>query len=201
MPKISFAQKILWAILLGFLGLLMVLCAWQVSRYYEKIAMQPPKINEYHGEFRADSQLNLLARTDGNGNLGTDIIALFISENGQNYAVNLGFYPQNKEFILPKGKLTMQAASIKPYKSFFQPNNNWQKQQFYYPDIQDFQKIWSIDIANEILYSQHTAKDMPTPRAWIVVNNHLNYALTWGILAGILAVFIAKLFINQRSKK
>ncbi len=185
---------VLAALTLLFIGL----SVWQWMRYNEKLAIlaNPPPITSIQGQFAPAKTIKLLGRTNGVGVVGYDVITLFTADNGENYITHLGFMANDKVYTPPTGRVTLEYYPQKPHKSPFQPNNNPQKGEFYYVDPMELQQYWGTQLNDIILYSQNSGATYPSPRPFMVLNNHLGYCLTWAGLA-LVAIFFGAMVIKK----
>lgn len=115
--------------------------------------------------------------------------------------VNRGFVPEAEipHITVPQGKQVIEGVVQVPYKFFFTPENNPDKNDWYWADIPAMAAAAGYDVAWPALVTLPPAEGYPAGFAVTaqIRNNHLQYALFWFGMAGILLI----VFILHRREK
>ncbi len=165
------------------------------------------------GHFVGDSYVrlyNLLPQYENRlGGMGWDIVQPFELKDGGLVLVNRGFVPDNPVFkpMLPSGvdlKLEGIARGVE-HKNWLTPENNAAKNQYYRRDPSVFATALGLtpEKVAPILVDQITPNAGSEPQAangtMQFYNRHLEYAMTWFSLAGVLVVIF--IFYRRKQRK
>ena len=156
------------------------------------------------GNFLYDSNLTILSRVY-KGKVGRHVIVPMKTKYGW-VLVNTGFIPErNYADYLKKG----YSASVRiegiihlpDYKSYFTPENNVNKGEWYYVNIEEIKKYVDLPLLEFIVFEGKSNNSGKFPVAGqyrynSIPNNHFQYALTWFSLAIVLFI-IVRIFWNK----
>lgn len=147
---------------------------------------KPEEIDSHYvmakGHFIPGREFHLKPRTD-NGRVGFHVIAAFRMDDGRLLFVNKGFADDASVAGMkrPKGPMTLGAIASIPHKSFFTPENNPAKNDWYWADLPAMAKAMGEDrVVPILLVDELTIPEIP--------NNHRQYAAFWFGMAFILLV-------------
>lgn len=216
----------IWPLLFGLAGtlILIVLGLWQLDRLGQKQAMlagisarmdEPPVALPALPDPVADRYLAVTARgtfTTGeilvvsslrNIGPGYRLIGTFVTEEGRRIMVDRGFVPDAERALpRPGGPATITGNLAWP-----------QEKDRYTPDPDERLGIWfardtaamAVELATEAVLVVLRSTDEAAPAAIVVPidtagipNNHLNYAITWFLLAVVWAGMTAYLLWRMR---
>ncbi len=161
------------------------------------------------GRFLHENEMLLQNRTHDK-KAGMHVLTPFIrAEGGGAILVDRGWVPfeaagpEHRMANQLEGPLTIEGIIRFPTgQSDFIPDNNIEKNQWYFIDLDVMGKVASIDFAPFYIMASSDlgAAELPIGGQWKVAlpNNHLEYALTWYSLALILMVFYI-LFHRKKS--
>lgn len=116
--------------------------------------------------------------------------------------INRGFVPDSKvaEMTVPEGMVALEGVVQIPHKSYFTPDNNPAKNDWYWADIPAMAEAAGYDGAMPMLVTLPPVQGS-YPSGFAVTahirNNHLQYALFWFSMAAILLVVFT---LSQREK-
>lgn len=153
------------------------------------------------GAFDAAHVFWLKPRTD-NGKVGAHMFVLLRREAGQPVFINRGFVPDDArgDVSVPAAPQMLDGIVQIPHKSTFTPDNNPAKNDWYWPDTQAMARAAGYDAALPVIVTLPPhAGGYPAGFAATaqIRNNHLQYALFWFGMAGILMLVFA---LSQREK-
>jgi surfeit locus 1 family protein len=174
----------------------------------EPVALPPAGANpaemEYRrvrleGAFRHDKELYLGARSL-NGNVGYWILTPFALSGGGTVLVNRGWVPVERK--APESRAEGQLAGVQslvgivrlPHgKAWMQPDNEPQHHMWFFVDLPAMAAASRTDLRTDLYVDAGPAEN---PGKYPVggqtrielPNDHLQYAITWGLLAAALAV-------------
>jgi len=150
-------------------------------------------------------------RIGPNGRPGYDLFTPLLSEGGNYVLVNRGWVPEDlkqqhlRPETIPLGEVKLQGVLRKPWsRQRFAPENDIENNQWYFGDLeamadhQDLNNIFPM-----FLYAN--AYDDPTKlpvggRTRVdLVNNHLDYAMTWFGLAIVLVIIYLIFHIRRET--
>lgn len=192
--------------------ILLGLCYWQTSRYFEALDLQKHSKSQaqtqrqdfnpaqkYHdltpvtltGHFDYTEEIMLLAKTY-QGKNGVVLIAPFYLSNGQVIMVNRGWAPEIQNVSYPAGELQLQGV-VRKYahdKGWLTPENS--EKAWFSIDYDDLKSHWNVGLLNEYIAIDHPQDGlMPHYQYTLKTRDparHLGYALTWFFLAVSLGV-------------
>lgn len=161
------------------------------------------------GSFDNDKEMTLYS-IGPNGEPGYDLFTPFITTSGTIIIINRGWVPERLKLIearpnsLKSEQTTVTGLLRKPWeKLWYGPENEADNNNWYYGDIdamadaQNLQNIFPM-----FLYAAENAAGNDYPIAgrteFNIVNNHLDYALTW---FGLAIVLVGIYFIAHIKKK
>jgi surfeit locus 1 family protein len=151
------------------------------------------------GTFRHDKELYLGARSM-NGNVGYHVLTPFALADGGNVLVDRGWVPVDRKLPAsrPEGQVegtqTLEGVvRAPPGKAWMQPDNEPQHDMWFFFDLPAMAAASGIDLRTDLYVEAGPA---PNPGKYPVggqtrielPNDHLQYAITWGLLAIALAV-------------
>ena len=151
------------------------------------------------GAFRHDKELFLGARSM-NGNVGYQVLTPFELAGGGAVLVDRGWVPVERKVpdARPEGQLVGPQAldgivRVPPGKVWMQPDNEPDKNMWFFVDLPAMAKASGIDLRTDLYVDAGPAEN---PGRYPVggqtrielPNDHLQYAITWGLLAVALAV-------------
>ncbi|MFN7114262.1 MAG: SURF1 family protein [Alphaproteobacteria bacterium] len=144
------------------------------------------------GAFDPNAVFWIRPRTE-NGKVGAHMVAGFRpAEGGLPVFVNLGFVPEGlmDKTAVPHGKTVEGVVQI-PYKSFFTPDNDPVRGDWYWSDIPALAAAAGYETAAPVIVTV-PPHGQGYPAGFAVSanirNNHLQYALFWFSMAAILMV-------------
>lgn len=145
-----------------------------------------------------------------NGEAGYDLYTPFVTDKGRIIIVNRGWVMENmkNKDIRPdtiiEGVVTIEGLLRKPSeKLWYGPNNEPENNIWFYGDIEGMAKAQEIsEVYPMFLYASKVDGDNGFPVAGRtelnIINNHLDYALTW---FGLAIVLVGIYFIAHIKKK
>lgn len=151
------------------------------------------------GTFRHDQELFLGARSL-NGNVGYQVLTPFELAGGGAVLIDRGWVPVERKApeSRPEGQLTGPQtvdgiARVAPGKVWMQPDNEPDKNMWFFVDLPAMKSASGADIRTDLYVDAGPAEN---PGQYPVggqtrielPNDHLQYAITWGLLAVALAV-------------
>ena len=174
----------------------------------EPIALPPPGADpgaaEYRrvrleGSFRHDKELFLGARSL-NGNVGYRVLTPFALADGTSVLVDRGWVPVERKApdSRPEGQVAGPQvldgiARVPPGQAWMQPDNEPQNHIWFYVDLPAMAAASGVPLRTDLYVDAGPAEN---PGGFPVggqtrielPNDHLQYAVTWGLLAAALAV-------------
>lgn len=213
-PFLTLCTFVALCVLLGLSVWQFKRLAWKealIARMEEQMAAAPllPKskaellaLPEFHrvkltGTFRYGGTLLHQARYY-KGNLGFHLITPFTLASGETILINRGWVPKDfrtnpkAEPENPQGQVTLIGITRKSElpSYFFLPQNDPAKDFWLWQDVEGWAaKAGALPV---LVQETHEAPDTIFPITleahFEVMNDHLQYAITWAILAGILCV-------------
>lgn len=151
------------------------------------------------GSFVHDKELYLAARSRNN-NVGFHVITPFVLTNGMAVLVNRGWVPSERRDPAkrPEGQIKGEThvtalVRLTQKQGMMQPDNDPAKNVWFYVDVEEMKK--ASGVATEIDY-WFEADATPNPGGFPIggqtritlVNDHLQYAVTWFVFAITLTV-------------
>ena len=146
------------------------------------------------GTFDNAHEFYLAARSQ-NGNVGYWIVTPFKSDKGETVLIERGWVPENKKLpdARPEGQVagtvSLNGFIRRPQvKTFFQPENEVQKNVWFYLDPKQMAEAANIPARTDLYLDADLA---PNPGGFPIggqtrinlPNDHLQYAITWALLA------------------
>jgi surfeit locus 1 family protein len=184
------------------------LIAERASRAAQEIALPPVGGDlsgaEFHrvrlqGTFQHDKELFLGARSR-NGNPGYQIVTPFALADGQSILVNRGWVPVERKPAQYRaegqvaGVVAVDGVLRLPHeRAFMQPDNEPQNNMWFYVDLPAMAAASGAAVRTDLYVDAGSAEN---PGGFPIggqtriemPNDHLQYALTWGLLAAALLV-------------
>lgn len=165
------------------------------------------------GEFRHDKELYLGARSR-NGNPGYQIATPFVLEEGQAVLVNRGWVPVERKPPAQRtegqvaGPVVLEGLIRLPAgKAFLQPDNEPQNNMWFYVDLPAMAGAADLSLRTDLYIDAGPAENpggypLGGQTRIEMPNDHLQYAITWGLLALALIVIYVVYHLNlQREPK
>ncbi len=192
----------------------------QLEAEYAKDPMQHPftfaalqNKNIQHGHIRGKFDYKkqiLIGPKTYNSKIGYDLIIPMALSKGGNVLVNMGWAQGDKRADIqtptPHGTITLTGIARAPDWNRFTPdnsavNNSWTKL-----DINQIAAAQNIQkIAPVIFYTKTTRSDFKNLKMlednWMPRNKHMQYAIFWFSMAGILLIFVAFFIAKNRQKR
>ncbi len=153
------------------------------------------------GRFLHDREIHLLARKPGN-QLGYDIFTPLVRDSGTAVLVNRGWVPasakepQKRAAGQIDGVVTVTGVVRKPWpKPWFAPDNNMQTNVWFTPDIDAIAQVVGVPLAGVFIEADATPNPGGLPvggqTRLELRNDHLQYAITWYLLAiAVVVIFV-----------
>ncbi|HVJ34211.1 MAG TPA: SURF1 family protein [Terriglobia bacterium] len=151
------------------------------------------------GQFLHDHEMYLAARSM-NGNVGYHIVTPMALGGGGTVLVDRGWVPETKKLpdSRPQGQLAGEVTMdgvvrLSQRQSFMQPDNEPDKNVWFYLDLPAMVAKAGLQARSDI-YVEAAAGDIPGTYPLggqtriNLPNDHLQYAITWALLAGALIV-------------
>jgi surfeit locus 1 family protein len=151
------------------------------------------------GQYQNDHEMYLAARSM-NGNVGYHIVTPFMLDNGGTVLVDRGWVPDTKKLAAARpqgqlaGELTMDGVvRLSQRQSFLQPDNEPDKNVWFFLDLPAMVAKAGLQARGDI-YVEAAASDIPGTYPLggqtriNLPNDHLQYAITWALLAAALIV-------------
>lgn len=196
-----------------------------MERIGERIAQEPvtfdkmnddPAKDEYlrvrlRGSFVHDQELYLAARSRNN-NVGFHVITPFVLTNGMAVLVNRGWVPSDRKDPArrPEGQIKGETdvtavVRLTQKQGMMQPDNDPAKNVWFFVDVEEMKK--ASGVATEIDYwFEVDATAIPGgfpiggQTRIALVNDHLQYAVTWFVFAVTLTVIFLIFSYRRREK-
>lgn len=162
-----------------------------------------------NGTFDHDYEMTMYS-VGPNGEPGYDLYTPFTLNSGVSIIVNRGWVPEsiknqsNRPDTLDLGNMTVEGLLRKPWKKlWYGPENDPDNNMWFYGDVDSMAEYNALDRNFPMfLYADKIDSDNSFPVAgrteFNIVNNHLDYALTW---YGLAIVLIGIYLIAHISKK
>lgn len=213
--------------ILGF-GILCALGTWQLQRlewkenliaqindaYKDKARIPAPgfvqitpnkalKRIRIKGRFEHDKELKIKPRTY-EGKVGYHLLTPFHLSGGGTILVNRGWVPDKDVSIKrPQGDGYVTGLLREPPRANpFTPANNPDKEEWYLADLEQIKLARNIKkLAPLILYEDSGRKTYPLAKAlkWEPRNDHLQYAIFWFTMAGLLLIIYYLRFLRKKN--
>lgn len=161
------------------------------------------------GSFNNDQEMTMYS-IGPNGAPGYDLYTPFMASNGSVIIINRGWVPEqiksqsSRPESLAFGEVTVAGLLRKPWaKLWYGPENEPNNNNWFYGNIEGMSKAKNLqNIFPMYLYAAENAERDDYPIAgrteFNIVNNHLDYALTW---FGLAIVLVGIYFIAHIKKK
>lgn len=152
------------------------------------------------GRYVYSKEIMIQPRTH-NGQTGYHVITPFALEDGGGILVNRGWVPRDwKNTQSDKQKKTDVTGILRrPERAnLFVPENNPDTNQWYRLDVDEIIRYLELDhMSPYILYAETSAFVLPIPHdsKWLPRNNHLQYAIFWFSMAGVLVLIFGFRFL------
>jgi surfeit locus 1 family protein len=171
----------------------------------ELLAIEDAEPFEYRlarvtGEYRHEAEMHLVARSL-NGNVGVQVVTPFALENGPTILVNRGWVPDDhldpatRAEGQPSGAVTIEALVRRPGEpNWLVPDNEPAANRWFWMDLPAMRAAADLSPAGPPLYLEERAGQHPGEfpiggqSRLELPNDHLQYAITWFLLAIALAV-------------
>jgi surfeit locus 1 family protein len=138
---------------------------------------------------------------------GRHVFTPFILTDGTIVLVNRGWVPNEWKFADEQNRDALQTGKVtglvrKPDRHPFAPENRPELDQWYYPDIEQFEqakKVGAVQPYILMLEAQEIESGYPVAAATKpqLPNDHLQYAIFWFTMAGILAIIFVLRFLRK----
>ena len=163
------------------------------------------------GSFNNDQEMTLYS-VGPNGEAGYDLYTPFINDDGQVVIVNRGWVPEfmkdqeTRPETLKAGDVIIEGLLRKPsVKLWFGPENEPSNNNWFYRDIDAMAKAQNLNsVYPMFLYAARMENDNRYPVAgrteFNIVNNHLDYVLTWYGLAIVLIIIYLIAHIHKKDE-
>ena len=202
--------------------ILISLSLWQIKRLYWKEALISERIERFESkstflneidkpeknEFRKvmvkarylKDNLMFMPALSKNGNNGYHIILPIELFNGEKIIFDSGWIPlrlKEKDFFNTKKFMTMEAVIRLPgRKGKFQPDNDIKNNFWFFVDTSQMSSFTNINLNKnfylEAVNDGATGYPLGNQTRIYIRNNHLQYAITWFLIAcGLIGVYIA----------
>ena len=161
------------------------------------------------GQFDHAHELRLIPRTR-DGQVGAELITPLVTANGRVWLINRGWVPQaqlepaTRPNSQPAGVVSVSGRARQPApRSWMQPANNPARNQWFYVDLPAMAAATGQPHSVTTLYIEADANRdssaLPLGGAGQhdIPNNHLEYAITWFSLAGILTIIYAVFVLSR----
>lgn len=164
------------------------------------------------GAFRHDLEMLLGARSL-RGNVGYHLVTPFSLETGESVFVNRGFVPQAARDAAAReagqiaGTATIQGVIRRPQaRAWMQPENEPERGQWFYMDLAAMAKASGIDARTDLYIEAGPAENpgglpMGGQTKIDLPNDHLQYAITWALLAAALIVIYVVYHLKLEREK
>ena len=139
------------------------------------------------------------------GKIGADVIAPLQMADGREILINLGWSGEKDKTRLPiyadKGRrVVFSGLARKMDWNAFTPDNRPDKDEWYKPDIAEIAAVKGLrDPLPLFLFADYSSAKLggglPDNERWQPRNEHLNYAIFWFSMAGVLAVIFTLRFV------
>lgn len=141
---------------------------------------------------------------------GRHVYTLLRLKDGSNILVNRGWVPNGWSFDreTPEKRAALQTDAIQgvlrtPEHNPFSPENKPEKEQWYFAEPALLAKIKTIPKMHDrvlVLEGQGPESEYPIPTNGkpVLENNHLQYAIFWFVMAGILFIMYILRFLRKR---
>ena len=203
------------------------LSAWQVKRLFWKSDLinslelayksSPANINNLYGDLREfkykkilvegtfiNKNMYLEPRTY-NAQVGFNLISPFLLKDGRIILINRGWVREKKFFNDDNEKNVFLQGILKESdkKNFFTPKNVPKDNSWFYINILQMSKYVGFNLINYVfleLINENDLNNYPIAKEPKVAlpNNHLQYSITWGMLA---VIFLIMNYIYLRKNK
>lgn len=159
------------------------------------------------GQFDYSKQM-LFGPKKLNETIGYDVIIPMNLKNGT-VLVNMGWVKgENRKEIKttsPRGNIMLTGISRKPDWNKFTPNNSPENDIWTKFDINEIAKAKEIKkIAPVIFYTKSAPLEFKALKMleenWLTRNKHMQYAIFWFSMAGILLILVSIYFLKQRKQ-
>ena len=147
----------------------------KINKNYQKVRLK--------GKYIFENEIYLYSLND-KGKPGYDVVTPFQTIGKENVLVNRGWIKKEFKNNLPKISKTNDITGmlrVANRKNLFTPDNELQKNIWFYLNFNDVEKITGIKFSKYIVYLDDKNINIPKPRKITVdlPNNHLKYAITW----------------------
>ena len=135
------------------------------------------------GKYDYESQIYLYSLNE-KGKPGFDVITPFETTNKENILINRGCITKDLKDNLPRVLLSNDITGMlrnANRKNLFTPENDLQKNIWFYLNFNEVEKITGKKFSKYIVYLEDKNLDIPKPKQITIdlPNNHLKYAITW----------------------
>jgi surfeit locus 1 family protein len=164
---------------------------------------------EVTGKFLNDKEMTLYS-IGPNGEAGYDLYTPLELDNGRGIIINRGWVPERlktqslRPDSLPNGMITVEGLLRKPWcKLWYGPENDPAQNNWFYGDVNAMANTALLDdYFSMYLFAAKKQGEIGLPIAGRtelnIVNNHLDYALTW---YGLAIVLLGIYFLTHIKKK
>ncbi len=153
------------------------------------------------GEYLNTQPIMVSPRTH-EGQSGVHLYQAFRTVEGQDILINRGWIPKEDDPIIsvPAGQTVVAGYLKSPSeKNNFVPANNSDQNLWHSIDLDELNTLMNIELESHILYQEYPIADHPKSFSGLpeMKNNHLQYAIFWFFMAGILPILCLIRFFKK----
>ena len=155
------------------------------------------------GEYNFEKQIYLYSLNE-KGKPGYDVITPFTTLDSEDLLINRGWIEtvqKNESRINKIIDKKIQGLLLKnPKKNIFKPDNEINKNIWFYINLEDLKKFTGKTFNEYILYLEDENINIPKPKQITIdlPNNHLKYALTWYSIS--ISIFAYFLYFRKKNE-
>ena len=155
------------------------------------------------GEYNFEKQIYLYSLNE-KGKPGYDVITPFTTLDSEDLLINRGWIEtvqKNESRINKIIDKKIQGLLLKnPKKNIFKPDNEINKNIWFYINLEDLKKFTGKTFNEYILYLEDENINTPKPKQITIdlPNNHLKYALTWYSIS--ISIFAYFLYFRKKNE-
>jgi len=170
--------------------------------YSNKIQTNYQRVS-VNGEYDFEKQIYLYSLNE-KGEPGYDVITPFTTADSENILINRGWIKtaqKNENRINKIANKKIQGLLLKnSKKNIFKPDNDINKNIWFYINLEDVKKFTGKTFNGFILYLEDENINIPKPKQITIdlPNNHLKYALTWYSIS--ISIFAYFLYFRKKNE-
>lgn len=156
------------------------------------------------GQFMHDLAVLVKPRTQ-DGKVGAHMVVPFLRAGGGIVFVNRGFVSDDvmEKVTKPQGIIKIEGILTLPQKGSFTPENNPDKNEWYWPDVAAMAKAASLEGAAPVLFESADKTENVYPQGGTlrldIPNDHRQYAFFWfAMAAGLLVIYFIYHFRDEK---